>query len=284
MSDLGYRNRNQCAVAVSPNSLADYLRDLMKAVHTPHPPFAALGVKVDGEYRQLNANILQIENEYYSNMRPKRAPRSGELTGQALARGGVEYVEMRSLDLDCHTAESVTPEQLCFLEALLVLLLVMDSAPIDNSEQEALDYNHLLVARNGREPGIELARAGRSVALGTWAAELLDSMQGICELLDAGTGDQQYRRALQAQRDRLAQPLLLPAAQLLAEMQANDEGFAQQVLRKSAQYRAAVLQQSADTATQEGFVQQAAESLELQHRKDAAVSGSFDDYLRQRLG
>src|SRR5258706_402662 len=121
MGEMGYRNRNQAAVNVSVNSLRDYLRDLMQAVHTPHPPFAALGVKVDGEHRQLNANILQIENEYYSSMRPKRTPRSGELTGHALARGGVEYVEMRSLDLDSISPESVSTPQLDFPEAFLVL-------------------------------------------------------------------------------------------------------------------------------------------------------------------
>ena len=35
------------------------------------PRYAAIGVVVDGDYRQLNANILQIENEYYSTIRPK---------------------------------------------------------------------------------------------------------------------------------------------------------------------------------------------------------------------
>jgi glutamate--cysteine ligase len=284
MSDLGYRNRNQCAVAVSVNSLADYLRDLMTAVHTLHPPFAALGVKVDGEYRQLSANILQIENEYYSYIRPKRAPRSGELTGQALARAGVEYVELRSLDLDCHSAESVTTGQLCFLEALAILLLVKDSPPIDNSEQEALDYNHLLVARNGREPGVSLMRSGRSVAVTEWVSELLESMQGICELLDAGFTDKRYSKALEEQRHKLAQPLLLPAAQLLRQMQEHDESFAQQSLRLSLQHRAAVLAQAPDAAMQAGLAQQAADSLEQQRRKDAAVTGSFDDYLRARLG
>src|SRR6185437_9813646 len=99
MSDVGYRNRNQAGLAVSVNSLEEYVRDLTHAIMTPHPPDEALGVKVDGEYRQLNANILQIENEYYSFIRPKRVARSGERPTRALQRAGVEYVEVRALDV-----------------------------------------------------------------------------------------------------------------------------------------------------------------------------------------
>ena len=98
MSDLGYRNRNQSGVEVSVNSLSDYVRDLTRAISTPHPEYERLGVKVDGEYRQLNANLLQIENEYYSFIRPKRVARSGERPTKALLRAGVEYVEVRALD------------------------------------------------------------------------------------------------------------------------------------------------------------------------------------------
>jgi glutamate--cysteine ligase len=283
MSDMGYRNRNQAAVQVSVNSLKDYLRDLMLAVHTPHPPFAALGVKVDGEYRQLSANILQIENEYYSSMRPKRAPRSGELTGHALARGGVEYVELRSLDLDAQAPESVTELQLNFLEAFLVLLLLKDSRAIENSEQEQLDHNHLLITRSGRDPALRLSRDGRPVAPASWAAELLEEMVGVCELLDAGNVARPFSHALRAQRDKISQPLLLPAAQLLREMQEHGESFAQLSLRHSIAHRKLAMAVTAESPLQQALTQQALESLELQARKDASVTGSFDDYLRTRL-
>jgi hypothetical protein len=76
MSDLGYRNKSQAGVQISVNSLDEYVRDLSAAVSTPHPEYERIGVKVDGEYRQLNANLLQIENEYYSYIRPKRVARS----------------------------------------------------------------------------------------------------------------------------------------------------------------------------------------------------------------
>ena len=99
MSDLGYRNKNQSSVNPSVNSLDHYVRDLHNAITTPNAEYERIGVKVDGEYRQLNANLLQIENEYYAFIRPKRVARSGERPTKALRRAGVEYVEVRALDV-----------------------------------------------------------------------------------------------------------------------------------------------------------------------------------------
>ena len=161
MSDVGYRNRNQAGLAVSVNSLEEYIRDLSRAISTPHPAYEALGVEVNGEYRQLNANILQIENEYYSFIRPKRVARSGERPTTALQRAGVEYVEVRALDVSAFDPVGVNQNKLRFLEAFMALCLLKDSAPIGDSEQARLDANHVTVARRGREPGLTLWRDGR---------------------------------------------------------------------------------------------------------------------------
>src|SRR5947209_14629576 len=171
MSDVGYRNRNQAGLSVSVNSLEEYVRDLQRAISTPHPPYQKIGVKGNGEYQQLNANILQIENEYYSFIRPKRVARSGERPTKALQRAGVEYVEVRALDVSAFDPVGVNQNKLRFLEAFLALCLLKDSPPIADSEQAALDQNHVTVARRGREPGLTLAREGREVSMLGWARE-----------------------------------------------------------------------------------------------------------------
>ena len=79
MSDLGYRNKTQGRLAISANSLEDYVAGLRAAVTTIEPRYADIGVVVNGEYRQLNANILQIENEYYSSIRPKPSKASAAI-------------------------------------------------------------------------------------------------------------------------------------------------------------------------------------------------------------
>src|SRR5687767_2457710 len=182
MSDLGYRNRNQSGLSVSVNSLDEYVRDLSRAITTPHPPYEKLGVEVNGEWRQLNSNILQIENEYYSFIRPKRVARSGERPTKALLRAGVEYVEVRALDVSAFDPVGVNQNKLRFLEVFLALCLMKDSPPIATWEHEVLDTNHVTVARRGREPGLTLKREGRDVPMQSWARELVDSMRGIAEV------------------------------------------------------------------------------------------------------
>ncbi len=178
MSDIGYRNRNQAGVSVSVNSLDAYLRDLKRAVTTPHPAYQQLGLKRGDDWQQLNTNVLQIENEYYSAIRPKRVTRSGESPSAALRRGGVEYVEVRALDVSAFDPVGVNQTKLRFLEAFVALCLLSSGPPIEPGEQAGIDDNYLKVSRRGREPGLNLAREGRQLPLASWAREILDSMTG----------------------------------------------------------------------------------------------------------
>jgi glutamate--cysteine ligase len=285
VSEIGYRNRSTttAGVDVSVNGLEPYLRDLQRAMRTPHAPFAALGVCVDGEYRQLNANLLQIENEYYSAIRPKRAPESGEGTAHALARAGVEYVEVRVLDVDPAAPAGVTPVTLQILEAVLALCLLKDSPPIDAGEQQVLDRNFEQVAQHGRRAGLTLQHGGRPVPLAGWATETLDALQGVCELLDAGASDRPYGAALAAQRERLRQPLLLPSARQLQELDERGESFQQFGLRLAGEHRAALERAPLPPERRAVFASEARASLEVQAAIEAAEEGGFDDYLQARL-
>jgi glutamate--cysteine ligase len=279
MSDVGYRNRNQAGLSVSVNSLEEYVHDLTRAITTLHPPYEALGVEVDGEWRQLNANILQIENEYYSFIRPKRVARSGERPTKALRRAGVEYVEVRALDVSAFDPVGVNQNKLRFLEAFLALCLMKESAPIAPAEQGALDDNHLTVARRGREPGLTLWREGRSVAMRDWARELLDAMAGICEVLDHGDAARPYTQALATQRAKIEDVALTPSARLLAELSAG-EAFFDLALRMSATHKAYFLDLYPPNEERlREFSLEARESLAAQQAIEAADRGTFKEYL-----
>ena len=279
MSDVGYRNRNQAGLAVSVNSLEEYVHDLTRAISTPHAAYEALGVKVNGEYRQLNANILQIENEYYSFIRPKRVARSGERPTKALRRAGVEYVEVRALDVSAFDPVGVNQNKLRFLEAFLALCLMKDSPPIAAAEQGVLDQNHLSVARRGREPGLSLWRDGRNVPMRDWAQELLDSMSGICEVLDRGDAGRPYSQALATQTAKIEDAALTPSARLLAELTAG-ESFFDLALRMSATHKAYFLDLYPPNEERlREFSQEARESLAAQKAIEAADTGTFEEYL-----
>jgi glutamate--cysteine ligase len=279
MSDVGYRNRNQAGLAVSVNSLDEYVRDLSRAISTPHPPYAALGVEVNGEWRQLNANILQIENEYYSFIRPKRVARSGERPTKALRRAGVEYVEVRALDVSAFDPVGVNQNKLRFLEAFVALCLMRDSPPIADSEQAALDQNHIDVARRGREPGLMLRRDGRSVLMLEWARELLDSMTGICEMLDSADPARPYSQALATQTAKVEDVALTPSARLMTEL-SGGESFFDLALRMSAAHKAYFLDLYPPNEERlREFGAQAEESLQAQRRIEASDTGTFKEYL-----
>lgn len=283
MSDIGYRNRTQADVSVSVNHIDEYLRDLRRAVTMPHPPFAALGVKVDGEYQQLSGNVLQIENEYYSYVRPKRTLRAGERTIHALARGGVEYVEVRALDNSTFDPVGVNLCKLYFLEAFVQLLLLKDSPPIDVHEEESIDRNHLVIARRGREPTLQLVRDGRQVPMLSWARELLDSMQGICELLDVGHPQRPYTTTLKEQVAKLDDVELTPSARLLHELRSTQESFAALALRFSVDHRRHVQGLPRNDARRAEFEAQVQESLAAAYSIEASQKGSFDQYLAAYL-
>ncbi len=284
MSDIGYRNKNQAAVSVSVNTLRDYTRDLAGAMATPFPPYERIGVKVDGEYRQLNANILQIGNEYYSFIRPKRVARQGEPPNKALERAGVEYLEVRALDVSAFDPVGVNQGKLRFLEAFLALCLIRDSAPIDRGEQDALDANHVLVARRGRMPDLTLMRDGRQRPMLDWARELLEDMEGVCEMLDHGEATRPYRAALEQQRLKIDDPERTPSARMLAELRQTGESFADLALRMSKLHKDYFLGLYPPNPNRLAeFAAEAAESHAAQRRIELADKEDFDTYLARYL-
>jgi glutamate--cysteine ligase len=280
MSDLGYRNKSQSEISISVNSLDEYVRDLQRAISTPSAEYQALGVEVDGEWRQLNANRLQIENEYYAFIRPKRVARSGERPTKALQRAGVEYVEMRSLDVSALDPVGVNQHKLRFLEAFAAFCVLAPSDPIDFGEQDELDRNHVIVARRGREPGLQLRYRQRDADMKTWAAEILDAMQGVCELLDHGDPAKPYSSSLAVQAQKLTDVSRTPSARLLKEMRETGESFFDLALRMSRTYKQYFTElHEPNEVRLAGFKQEAEESLEAHARLEAQPQKPFREYL-----
>ena len=235
---------------------------------------------VDGEYRQLNCNVLQIENEYYSFVRPKQVARSGEKPSAALRRRGVQYVEVRALDVSPFDPIGVNETALRFIEALLILCLLTDSPLIDPSEARVLDANQELVAHRGREPGLVLRRRDRVQKLAHWAEEIIDALDGICEALDAGCAGQPYRRVLDAQREGVHHPERLPSALLLDEMRERGESFFELAMRKSQEHAAVFRAGRLSPERQQELVERSEASRQDQARTEAGDSLSFAEYLR----
>jgi glutamate--cysteine ligase len=281
MSGIGYQNANQAALNVSANSLEEYIRDLRHAVRAPNPEYRKFGVKVDGQYRQLSANHLQIENEYYSTIRPKRVARSGEHPTDALRRGGIEYVELRALDVSPFDPVGINQKEVKFLEVFLIYCLLTDSPLVGDAEHLSNTLNHATVAERGREPGLELRRADASVPLRDWAGEICDGMRGVVELLDPdGSGG--YAEILNAKHASIDDPELTPSARLISDLRETGQPMSVYGLELSRAYAEYFKDLPPELNSHGEFLREESEkSLARQRAIEAADKLSFDDFLQQ---
>ena len=283
MSDLGYSNKTQAGINISLNDLREYVTDLSAAIDTPEPDYESIGVQVDGEYRQLSSNKLQIENEYYSAIRPKRVARSGERPTSALMRGGIEYVEVRSLDLSLFDPVGISQNAMRFMEAFLVYCLLVESPRLDATALSEISHNQSATAKRGRDPELKLMRDGDEVSLGAWANEIVAGVAAVADLIDAGSNTSAnagYREAVAAQAALAEDPDATPSARVLAELRDEKQAFFPYALdcaKRAKDYFAALAPLPAER--QQLFADEAAESIERQREIEQADSVSFSEYL-----
>src|SRR5450830_1412947 len=278
MSDLGYQNRAQAQLRVIFNSLAEYAQGLETAISTPDPFYAELGVRDGPHWKQLNANLLQIENEFYAGIRPKRIGKLGERPAKALQKYGVEYIEMRLFDLNPFIDIGIAPEQSTFADVLLLMCLFRDSPPITSREQSENDENKSRVVNRGRQPDLHLLAHNRQLPFRPLAHELFDDMQPFAEMLDAAYGGNRYATTMQGLRLRIDQPDTTPSAQVLAGTREHG-GFSNFAMHMAQQHAQALQAQPLDAATTQKFADSVAASLREQQQLDCVAQGSFEAFV-----
>ncbi len=305
MGPLGYQSDAQASLAVSFNCLESYAASLSKALSEPYPAYESIGVHDgNGLYRQLATTLLQIENEFYGTIRPKRSIRPGERPLRAIADRGVEYIEVRCLDIDPFYAVGIGAQTMRFLDAFLLHCLLADSAPDTPQEIAAISHNQHLVAQHGRDPALMLHDGAHERSVREWGGALLDACAPIAEALDAahaaaGGGSsgreasneggpppaaRPHREAIEAARAALADASRTPSARLLRELHERyDDSFRAFALARSLSNRDELLVRPLDAnahARQERSVER---SLVEQKRIEATETMPFEVYRRRYL-
>lgn len=284
LSDFGYHNKAKPMVEVSYNSFQEFIETLHLAVHTPDPEFVKIGVKVDGKYRQLSDCVLQVEDEHYAMLRPKRVTGGGERMFTALEREGIEYIEVRALDLNPFLPMAVEPETVYILDTFLILCLLMDSPPLAKAEQDWIAKNHQRVVKEGRKPGLKLISwEGDERLLLDMSNDILVAMAAIADCLDKAYGDKNFSAAIAKARNWVKDFNRLPSARILTEMQENQESYCQFASRWSHLHEQQIRQQTFSKSKADYYASLAEQSWMEQKMLEHHHDLSFDEYLKKFL-
>lgn len=283
MGRLGYQSDAQSTLHISYNSLDQYARSMRRALTESYPGYERIGVKVDGEYRQLNTALLQIENEFYGTIRPKQPVHSGERPLHALTERGVAYVEVRCLDLNPFLQVGIDAPQMRFLDTFLLYCLLAPSPADSEQESRMMGENQLLVVESGRRPDLALARDSGSISREDWSRQILAGCRPLAELLDRAHGGGDYVCAWEEQLAKVEDPGRTPSARILDIMASQGIPFFRFAMNQSIAHKGYFLEHPLTPSALQACEQAAQRSIAEQAEVEAADSLPFDDFLARYL-
>lgn len=285
LSDLGYTSKTQSGLGITFNSLAEYVKALKAAIKTPSEEHAAIGLKdKDGNLLQLNTNVLQIENELYAPIRPKRVTRSGENPSDALLRGGIEYIEVRSLDINPFSAIGVNSDQVRFLDLFLIWCTLADAPEMSAEELLCSRNNWNRVVLEGRKPQQTIA-AGcdkTTYPLAEVGKALFADLLRVAEVLDGNHGDTEYQQVCEQLVASFDDPELTYSARILHAIKEN--GLTEAGIALAEQYGHGLCEEPLEVLSEEDFAHQARASVVAQEQLEAEERLDFEAYLASREG
>jgi glutamate--cysteine ligase len=280
MGDLGYSSNAQQSLFVCYNELETYAECLHRAIHTPYPDYEEIGQKKDGEHLQINTSLLQLENEFYSTIRPKRVAKPGQRPLDALTSDGIEYVEVRALDLNPFLPLGIDEQQICFLDSFLLYCLLSDSPECNEQEYFEVKGNIASVIEYGRDPDLSLSMEGKQVKLREWADELVRDINHSAVLLDQVHGNNKYIDSVSAQMAKIEDSDLTPSGQVLKTMREQNLSFYHLSMEQSEKHKNYFLEKSLDDETQNLMQETAVQSISKQKEIEANEDISFDEFLQ----
>ena len=283
MSDLGYTNSAQSALDICYNNLHGYVRSVRKAIRTPSQQYAYIPAGENGDYQQLNKNVLQIENELYSPIRPKQIAKSGEKPTDALSQRGVEYIEVRALDIDPYSPIGVNQNQIYFLDVFLLYCLLKPSGSMSQAEMRQTEQNLTTVVLRGREPGLMLADGANEVTLAKWADNMFVEMSQVATLYDKANQTNEYTKAVEREFKKVIDPDLTPSGMMLKTMLENNEDNSVFGKRLAEQHQAQLLARDFEYYSQADFATMQHASIERQHEIESADTVDFSEFLSAYL-
>ena len=279
LSDLGYTNKSQSNLGITFNELHEYVAGLKRAIKTPSEEYARIGLEKDGKHLQINSNILQIENELYAPIRPKRVTRDGETPSDALLRGGIEYIEVRSLDINPFSPIGVDEQQIRFLDLFMVWCVLADAPEMSSDELLCTRTNWNRVILEGRKPGLTLGIGCETAQfpLTKVGKDLFHDLKRVAQTLDGMNGGTEYQKVCDELVASFDNPDLTFSARILRSMLESGIGGTGKALAE--QYRTMLREEPLEVLSEDDFAKERDASRERQRQIEAADSESFEALL-----
>jgi glutamate--cysteine ligase len=284
MGDLGYISHAQDSLNISYNSIEDYCSGLKNALETPYDDYSKIGEFKEDERIQLNDSIIQIENEYYSTIRPKRVCPSGERPLNVLSNEGIDYLELRCVDLNPTSAIGITEEQIYFLDLLILFCFFEDSPEISEDESNEIFNNHKIVVNNGRKPSQSLVMGSLEVSIKDEAIRILDGMEEIAKFMDEVVTFEDgniWMNTLEKQKNTINDYGLSLSESMLNEISNKEISFQEYGLNISKQHREEI--KNISTNDLDVLIQAAKKSLIDAKEIESSQDTDFEVYLRDFL-
>ncbi|MFT7312492.1 MAG: glutamate--cysteine ligase [Paraglaciecola sp.] len=279
MSDLGYTNSDQSGLGICYNKVDSYIESLRGAINTPSHAFQKFAGKKDGKYQQLNSNVLQIENELYSPIRPKQPTRPLEKPTDALDERGVSYIEVRALDVNPFSEIGIERNQFFFLDVFLLYCLVTPSAQMTPDSFQETEDNLRAVVEHGRDPALTLSDSAEVKPMSQWAQELFSGLREIAKIMDRNTLKPEFTQAVETEWQKIVDPDLTPSAKILSILLSDEKDNGVLGIELAEQYKLEFSKLDYQYIDGPMLVQQANESLSKQAELEQADTISFDDFL-----
>jgi len=272
---------------VNYNSLDTYVHGLETALWTPYKKYEEIGIKDEnGEWKQLNTSILQIENEFYNPIRPKQTIHRGERATVALRKRGIQYVEVRALDINPLLPVGISLEEMRFLDVFLTFCVLEESSQFGPGESELMKQNLLSTVLHGRDSLLQVHDLVRHQPrlLTQWLGDIFENLVPLARELDADfgeRGDGMFTKAVLLQLAKVRDNSLLPSAQVIAALEAHNESYFDFAMRISQEHERYFKSTPLKDSVYQDLTKIAKQSVEEQEELEKADRISFDDYVKR---
>ncbi|PPI87750.1 glutamate--cysteine ligase [Candidatus Pantoea edessiphila] len=280
LSNIGYDNNAQNILKITFNSLKEYSNTIKHALNTPLNKFVELGINdKNGKRTQLNTNILQIENELYSPIRPKCINRFNESYSNALIKNGIEYIEIRSLDINPFSSIGIDKIQVDFLDLFLIWCILSDISEMSIEELKYNRENWNIVTLEGRKPNqkINIGCNNHKYPLVDIGKKIFSDLYKLAEILDKNEKNMKYQKICEQLFLYFENPDLTYSARILDIIKQN--GMIKTGISLSKKYHNLLCLEPLNLITEEDFKIKAKQSIFEQKNIENNDLLNFENYI-----